>query len=223
MPELSARHPTQRDPARSIPRRTIPINRDSIAARSHNRSLFVERGEGVAPCARVDELGEIDAGETVVEVGALKRAREAKNDRIDAIRAARHALSGDEQAAPRSGGLRKALRMVFACREGILVSRTKAISELKNLIVVAPEHSRAELRGRCLTVQLGRIEQLQAPTTPSIEQRLSVLTLQSIAARIRFLSVKLAELDPQLLELINQHPAGPALLAEPGVGPVVAA
>jgi hypothetical protein len=30
-----------------------------------------------------------EAGETVVEVGALKRAREAKNDRIDAIRAAR--------------------------------------------------------------------------------------------------------------------------------------
>jgi len=50
-----------------------------------------------------------------------------------------------------------------------------------------------------------------------------VFTLQSIAARIRFLSAQLAELDPQLLDLIKQHPAGPALLAEPGVGPVVAA
>lgn len=66
------------------------------------------------------------AGETVVEVGALKRARGAKNDRIDAIRAAHHALSRDEQGAPRSGGLREAMRMVFACREGVLVSRTKA-------------------------------------------------------------------------------------------------
>ncbi|MEJ7741349.1 MAG: transposase [Nocardioidaceae bacterium] len=60
----------------------------------------------------------LDAGETVVEVGALKRARGAKNDRIDAIRAARQALARDEQGAPRSGGLREALRMVFACREG---------------------------------------------------------------------------------------------------------
>jgi transposase len=50
-----------------------------------------------------------------------------------------------------------------------------------------------------------------------------VLTLQSIAARIRFLSKQLAELDPQLLDLIKQHPAGPVLLAEAGVGPVVAA
>ena len=48
-------------------------------------------------------------------------------------------------------------------------------------------------------------------------------TLQSIAAQVRFLSAQLGELDPQLLELIKQHPAGPALLAEAGVGPVVAA
>ncbi len=78
------------------------------------------------------------AGERVVEVGALKRGRGAKNDRVDAIRAARQALSREEQGAPRSGGLREGLRMVFACREGVLVSRTKAINELKSLIVVAP-------------------------------------------------------------------------------------
>jgi len=165
----------------------------------------------------------VDAGETVVEVGALKRARGAKSDRIDAIRAARQALSRDEQGAPRSGGLREALRMVFACREGVLVSRTKAINELKSLIVVAPEQLRAQLRGRSLTAQLGRIEQLQTPIAARVEHRLSVLTLQSIGARIRFLSAQLADLDPQLLDLIKQHPAGPALLAEAGVGPVVAA
>jgi transposase len=164
-----------------------------------------------------------EAGETVVEVGALKRARGAKNDRIDAIRAAREALSRDEQSAPRAGGLREALRMVFACREGVLVSRTKAINELKSLIVVAPEQLRAQLRGCSLAVQLARIEQLHMTATAPVEQRLSVFSLQSIAARVRFLSTQLAELDPQLLGLIKQHPAGPTLLAEPGVGPVAAA
>lgn len=73
--------------------------------------------------------------------------------RIDAIRAARRALARDEQGAPRSGGLREALRIVFACREGILVSSTKAINELKSLIVVAPEHLRAQLRSRSLAIQ----------------------------------------------------------------------
>lgn len=165
----------------------------------------------------------VDAGETIVEVGALKRARGAKNDRIDAIRAARQALGREEQGSPRAGGLREALRMIFACREGVLVSRTKAVNELKSLIVVAPEHLRAQLRGRSIASQLDRIGDLQVLATAPVEERLSVFTLQSIASRIRFLSQQLAELDPQLLELIKQHPAGPALLAEAGVGPVVAA
>ena len=64
---------------------------------------------------------------------------------------------------------------------------------------------------------------LQAPPAAPVELRLSVFSLQSITARVRFLSAQLAELDPQLLELIKQHPAGPTLLDEPGVGPVVAA
>ncbi|MEJ7741350.1 MAG: IS110 family transposase [Nocardioidaceae bacterium] len=94
---------------------------------------------------------------------------------------------------------------------------------MKSLIVVAPEHLRAQLRGRSLTAQLTRIEQLQIPKSAPIEHRLSVFSLQSVAARVRFLSMQLAELNPQLLDLIKQHPAGLALLAEPGVGPVVAA
>ena len=185
------------------------------------RRIWALEGTGSFAAGLVVFLG--DAGEKVVEVGALKRARGAKNDRIDAIRAARQALARDEQGAPRSGGLREALRMVFACREGVLVSRTKAINELKSLIVVAPEELRAQLRGRSLAVQLARIEQLQIATVAPVEQRLSVFSLQSVAARVRFLYAQLAELDPQLLELIRQHPAGPALLAEAGVGPVVAA
>ena len=113
--------------------------------------------------------------------------------------------------------------MVFACREGVLVSRTKSINELKSLIVVAPEELRTQLRGRSLAGQLTRIEQLPITPTTTIQQRVSVITLQSITARIRFLSAQLAELDPQLLELIKLHPAGPALLTQAGVGPVVAA
>ena len=188
---------------------------------SPDRRIWALEGTGSFAAGLVVFL--LDAGERVVEVGSLKRARGAKSDRIDAIRAARQALSREEQGAPRAGGLREALRMVFACREGVLVSRTKAINELKSLIVVAPEQLRAQLRGRSLAAQLPQIEHLQIPSEAPIEHRLSMFTLQSIAARIRFLSAQLAELDPQLLELIKQHPAGPALLAEPGVGPVVAA
>jgi transposase len=191
------------------------------AQHAPGRRIWALEGTGSFAAGLVVSL--VEAGETVVEVGALKRARGAKNDRIDAIRAARQALSRDERGAPRAGGLREALRMVFACREGVLVSRTKVINELKSLIVVAPEQLRAQLRGKSLLVQLSRIEQLQAPAAAAVECRLSVFSLKSVAARVRFLSSQLADLDPQLLSLIKQHPAGPTLLAEPGVGPVVAA
>src|SRR5215216_7575564 len=74
-------------------------------------------------------------------------ARRAKNDRIDAVQAARTALAQTEQAAPRERWLREALRQVLVTRQGVLVSRTKAINQLKSLIVVAPDHLRAGLRG----------------------------------------------------------------------------
>ena len=103
------------------------------------------------------------------------------------------------------------------------MSRTKAINELKSLIVVAPEHLRAQLRGLGLAKQLDRIDRLSNPTGATLEHRVTIRTLRSIAARIRFLSTQAAELDVELLALVPQHPAGPTLLAEPGVGPVVAA
>ena len=72
--------------------------------------------------------------------------------------------------------------------------------------------------------QLHQINTWDHTASADVAHRVSVFTLTSIAARIEFLSGQLDELNPQLLALLpHQHPAGPALLAEPGVGPVVAA
>ena len=163
------------------------------------------------------------AGEDVMEITGGKRTRGAKSDRIDAVAAARTGLAREHHAAPRARGLREALRQILVTRQGILVSRTKAINELKSLIVVAPEHLRAMLRGVSLAKQLQRIDALHTPGGATVEHRVTVLTLRSIAARIRFLFTQTDELDPELLALVKAHPAGPALLNEPGVGPVVAA
>jgi transposase len=189
--------------------------------RAPGRRVWALEGTGSFAAGLVAVLTE--AGEDVVEITGAKRTRGAKNDRIDAVQAARSALARERQATPRSRGLREALRQVLTTRQAVLVSRTKAINELKSLIVVAPEHLRAQLRGRRLVKQLTRIEQLSSPPDAAVEHRVTVLTLRSIAARIRFLLDQTAELDPELLALVKQHPAGPALLAEPGVGPVTAA
>ena len=185
------------------------------------RRVWALEGTGSFAAGFVTMLAE--AGEDIVEIPGQKRSRRAKNDRIDAVQAARTALAQTEQAAPRERGLREALRQVLVTRQGVLVSRTKAINELKSLIVVAPDHLRAGLRGLALIKQLDRIDHLTSPAGATIEHRVTVSTLRSIAARIRFLIAQTAELDAELQVLVRHHPAGPTLLAEPGVGPVVAA
>lgn len=185
------------------------------------RRVWALEGTGSFAAGFVACLSE--AGEDVVEIGGVKRARGAKSDRIDAVRAARQALSSEHQATPRARGLREALRLVLRTRQALLVSRTKAINELKSVIVTAPEHLRAGLRGVSLANQLNRVETLVSPDSAGVEHRVTVLTLRGIASRIRFLSAQISELDPELMSLVKAHPAGPTLLAEPGVGPVVAA
>lgn len=189
--------------------------------RAPGRRVWALEGTGSFAAGLATVLAE--AGEDVVEIPGTKRRRGAKSDRLDAIAAARAALGREQQAAPRARGLREALRQVLTTRSAVLVSRTKAINELKALIVVAPEHLRARLRGASLPRQLQRIEALSSPPGASVEHRVTVLTLRSIATRIRFLFAQTSELDAELLALVKEHPAGSALLAEPGVGPVVAA
>jgi transposase len=165
-----------------------------------------------------------EAGEDVVEIDRVKRARRAgKNDQIDAVRAAREALSRELQVQPRQRGLREALRVVLTTRHAVLVSRTKAINELKALIVTAPEHLRGQLRGYRLPAQLARIAHLRSSAAGTLEHSMTILAMRAVAARINFLTEQIAELDPQLALLVHAHPAGPTLLDEPGVGPVVAA
>jgi transposase len=153
-------------------------------ARQHapGRRVWALEGTGSFAAGFVTMLAE--AGEDIVEIPGQRRSRKAKNDRIDAVQAARTALARTEQAAPRERGLREALRQVLVTRQGVLVSRTKAINELKSLIVVAPEHLRSQLRGLPLAKQLDQIDRLISPVGATVEHRVTISTLRSIAARI---------------------------------------
>jgi len=90
-------------------------------------------------------------GERVVEVGRPKRPASrsgAKSDALDAVRAAREALSHDRPAIPRRRGEREALRALLTTRRSATTARVAAIGQLKALIVGAPEELRAELRSQ---------------------------------------------------------------------------
>jgi transposase len=162
-------------------------------------------------------------GERVVEIGRRVRRSgpgRAKSDPLDAIEAAREALGQPRHAAPRAAGEREALRVLVNTREGAVLARTAAINQLRALIVAAPEPRRASLRGLSFAELVARCTQLR-PGARDTRTRASALALRSTARRIGSLSTEARDLTGEITHLVAS--TAPALLDEPGVGPISAA
>jgi hypothetical protein len=88
-------------------------------------------------------------GEAVLEVSRTLRAERrlaGKNDTLDAVRIARAALAADTLALPRAGERREALRVLLVARCSAVDVRREALTQLRAVIVTAPELLRQELR-----------------------------------------------------------------------------
>ena len=86
--------------------------------------------------------------ERVLEVGRLRRERRSggKTDALDAVRAARSALSNERPTTPRAGGERQALQALVAAREGAVNAKRAGLCQLRDLLITTPEPLRSELR-----------------------------------------------------------------------------
>ncbi|MFD8396635.1 transposase, partial [Streptomyces sp. NPDC059680] len=165
-----------------------------------------------------------DAGERVVEVCRPKRPPVRggrKTDMLDAVRAAREALTTEHVIQPRSRGQREAMRVLLATRQGAVHASTAAINQLKALIVSAPDDLRAELRRLSRPQQVTRCAGLRDRPALSAEHRMTIRALRSTAQRIRHLQAEARELENELLRLVRQQ--APELLELLGVGPITAA
>jgi transposase len=163
-------------------------------------------------------------GEWVIEVDRPSRpARRdgAKSDDLDAARAAREALGREKWAEPRARGDREALRVLVTTREAAVRGRTRAVNQLKALVIGAPEELRARLRGRTTPQLVSVCARLRDTPGRDREYRCTVATLRRVARRIRHLDAEIADHDRDLAALTAA--VCPQLLAEPGVGPVGAA
>jgi transposase len=163
----------------------------------------------------------VDHGEWVVEVDRPKRpARRngAKSDVLDATRAAREVLAREHLAQPRARGDREALRVLLATRRCVVDARTKAINQLKALIVSAPPALRERLRRRCTAEQVRCCARLRVHAT---QHRVTVQAMRATARRILFLEAEAAQHQAELDRLVGQ--VAPSLLDELGVGALTAA
>lgn len=186
------------------------------------RRVFAIEGTGSFGAGLTTFL--LERGEWVVEIDRPARpARRngAKTDELDAVRAAREALSREHLAAPRARGDREAMRVLLAARHGAVVGRTKAIGQLKALIINAPEALRDQLRRGTTDAQLDRCARLRTLPTHSVEHRATVRAIRAVARRALALEAEAAEHESALEELVVD--ACPQLLDQAGVGVITAA
>jgi transposase len=165
-----------------------------------------------------------DSGERVVEVSCTPRAQRrlaGKDDSLDAARTARAALAAETLALPRSGERREALRLLLVARRSAVDVRREALTQLRAVIVTAPDGLRQELRGLPVGKLLDRCRRLRRSAAAGADEVATRLVLKSLAQRILAASTEADELERELLGHVQA--LAPALLDEPGVGPIVAA
>ena len=163
-------------------------------------------------------------GETVLEISRTahsERRLRGKEDALDAVSTARAALASETLALPRSGQRREALRLLLIARRSAVDVRREALVQLRSVIVTAPDRLRDELRGLPAGRLLDRCSHLRRSRSASADELATRLVLRSLARRIQAATVEAGELEHELLGHVRT--LAPALLDEPGVGPVVAA
>lgn len=161
-----------------------------------------------------------EQGEAVLEISRTLRAERrlaGKDDSLDAVRTARAALASETLALPRAGGRREALRLLLVARRSAVDVRREALTQLRAVIVTAPEPLREQLRRLSLGKLLDRCTRLRR-TTARADELAVRLVLRSLARRVQAATVEAAELEHEILTHVRA--LAPALLDEPGVGPI---
>lgn len=165
-----------------------------------------------------------ERGEVIVELDRPQRARRrhgARSDPLDAVRAAREALSRDKLGTPRTGGDRQALSVLLAARASAVKAATVAQQQLFSLIVAAPEPLRSRFRGLTSSQRLAKAAALRTRTEWDSETTATVTALRTLARRARDLNAEASDLHRQIHALVKAQRAD--LLDQLGIGPVVAA
>jgi len=150
------------------------------------------------------------------------RRNKGKSDPIDAIAAARAALSGQAAGAPKTRtGPVEAIRTLRVARRGAVKARTAALNQLHGLITSAPEPLRAELvnrRGAALVAACAALTADEARLNYPLQATRAAL--RAVATRVQALNAEIAQADKQLRPIVAK--TAPRLSSLYGVGPETA-
>ena len=160
------------------------------------------------------------AGIDVVEVdrpNRLARRRQGKSDPLDAVEAARAALSGraSGSAKTRDGNV-EAIRALLVAKRSGRSTRTQSLNQLRHLGFCAPDQLRQRFRG-LTAAQLAFEAATLRPGRGSDPVVFATKTaMRALGRRVLLLDQEKADLDELLGELVTT--TSPELLAVYGVG-----
>ena len=164
------------------------------------------------------------AGIRVVEVDRPNRQvrrREGKSDPVDAVVAARAALSGQALGQPKSrDGDVEAIRVLeVACRSAT-EDRIAALNQLRHLVICADDQVRSRFAGLSVARLTAEAAGLRPRPTDTVRYS-TLFTIRTLGRRVAALDAELVELKTVMRPLIDR--TAPGLLSMYGVGYDVAA
>jgi len=165
------------------------------------------------------------AGVVVIEVDRpdrQKRRRRGKSDQLDAVEAARGALSGRCEGIAKSGdGAAEALRALLVAKRSARSTRIRTIVQLRHLMFTAPDDLRARLGALTATQLVNEAARLRPRPGGDVAVRGVKTAAAILARRVHALDAELALIDAQITPLVTA--AAPDLLKVFGVGADTAA
>lgn len=166
------------------------------------------------------------AGVEVYEVARSEKSvryQRGKSDSIDAESAARQVLAGTARGRAKiKTGIIEAIRMIKIPRDSAVKDRTRAYSQLRDLITTAPEVIRDELLAMTGPARVTKAAAFRPdPSRLAEPTHMTRHVLRTLARRVQALDAEIAEADQLLEPLVTQ--AVPTLLALPQVGVQTAA
>jgi transposase len=165
------------------------------------------------------------AGVAVIDVDRPNRAerrRSGKSDPLDAIEAARSALGGRATSVAKSkDGAVEAIRALVVAKRSARVARTAALTQMRHLIISAPDQLRSRLRGLSIAVLVAEASKLRPAKSADPVTAGTTASIASLARRVKGLDDELTELDARIEALVAA--SWPELRGLFGVGPDTAA
>jgi len=165
-------------------------------------------------------------GLTVIEVdrpNRQERRRNGKSDELDAIEAARAALSGRAKGRAKGGtGNVEALRALLVAKRSARSTRIRSLGQLRHLVVTAPDDLRSRLLGLTTKALVTEAAALRArPGSDAVRHATKTAIIIILARRVQALDAEIVLLDAQIDTLVRA--TAPQLLAVFGVGADTAA